>query len=54
NVGASCTIKLSNFLNTALSDLHNAYPQFSVTGPSRVVGNNSEVFSSRGHQYACV
>ncbi|CAG7690014.1 unnamed protein product [Allacma fusca] len=46
-------MKLSNFLDTALTDLQNGYCHFSVSGPSRVVGNTSEVFSSQGNKSRC-
>ncbi|CAG7829575.1 unnamed protein product, partial [Allacma fusca] len=42
----SYTMKLSNCLDTALTDLRNGSPCFPISGPSRILGNFSEVFSS--------
>ncbi|CAG7816531.1 unnamed protein product [Allacma fusca] len=46
-------MKLSNFLDTALTDLQNGYSQIPLSGPSRIIGNFSEVFSARGDHTWC-
>jgi len=49
NPGTSCTMKLSNFLESALTDLQcHCWIGSRHSGPTRVVGNFSEVFSFRG------
>ncbi|CAG7819178.1 unnamed protein product [Allacma fusca] len=49
DVKTSCTIKLSNFLDSAVTDLQFVLWQASRNnGPSRVVGNFSEAFSFSG------
>ncbi|CAG7716508.1 unnamed protein product, partial [Allacma fusca] len=46
-----CTIKLSNFLDTALTDLQRHFYNGSRnSGPTRVVGHFSEVFSFSGDE----
>ncbi|CAG7733591.1 unnamed protein product [Allacma fusca] len=48
----SCTWKLSNCLDTAITDFQEeGYNFLSISGPSRVAGNFSEVFFSRGCPY---
>ncbi|CAG7786738.1 unnamed protein product, partial [Allacma fusca] len=37
---------MSNCLDTALTDIQNGYTYYSISGPSRVLGNFSEVISS--------